>query len=214
VVAGAPGVRLLRLETRAFRSAAPPNARLSLAYAPGGEALRPVPAEGWLELEPAPRGVTVVSTWTEPLVTRPLRATFRALTFEEVVVGASALGDDVLITVVLDGHPGIEIPLFVRLPPPGLTRVVTPSHALYFASGPGKAESGPEGESWEVIGEGVTPLRLELAPRSMFVRNRLFGWAADYLYRPNLGTVVVAFGAAALTLMLIRRPRPADPETR
>jgi hypothetical protein len=214
LVAGAPGVRLLRLETRAFRSAAPPGARLSLAYASVGEAPRPVPAGGWLELEPAPRGVTVVSTWTDPLVPRPVHAALRALTFEEVVVGASARGDDVLITAALDGHPGLEIPLFVRLPPPGLTRVTAPSHSLYYASGPGKTTPGPEGESWESTGEAAGPLRLELVPRSVFLRNRIFAWASDYLYRPNLGTVVVAVGLAALTLVLIRRPRPAGPENR
>ena len=92
--------------------------------------------------------------------------------------------------------------------------MTAPSHSLYYASGPGKTTPGPEGESWESTCEAAAPLRLELAPRSVFLRNRIFAWASDYLYRPNLGTVVVAVGLAALTLVLIRRPRPAGPENR
>jgi hypothetical protein len=209
-VAGAPGVRLLRLETRAFRGAAPTGARLSLGYEAGGEALRPAPPGGWLELEPAPRGVTVVVTWTEPVVVRPVNAALRMLTLEEVVVGTSAKADDVLITAALDGHPGLEIPLFVRLPQPRLGRAVVPSHALYFASRAGRIATAPDGESWEAADEGAGPLRIELLPRTVLLRNPAFGWTAGYLYRPNLGTVVAVLGFAALTLVLIRRPRPAD----
>ena len=209
-VAGAPAVRLLRLETRAFRSAAPSGARLSLAYAAGGEALRPAPAGGWLELEPAPRGVTVVLTWTEPLVHDPVHAPLRALAFQGTAVGVSARGDDVLITAALDGYPGLEIPLFVPLPPPHLTRVVLPSHALYFASRPGRTTQNPDGESWEATEEGVGPLRIELVPRTIFLRNTAFAWTAAYLYRPNPGTVVSVLGVAALTVVLLRRPRPPD----
>ena len=209
-VAGAPGVRLLRLETRSFRSAAPADARLSLAYAAGGEAFRPAPPGGALELEPAPRGVTVVLTWTESLVTRPVRATLRALTFQEVLLGAPLRGDDVLITAALDGHPELEVPLFVQLPSPRLTRAMVPSHALYFASRPGRTTVGPDGESWEAADRGGDSLRIELVPRSVFLRNAGFAWAAGYLYRPNLGTVVAVLAVAALILVLIRRQRPPD----
>lgn len=209
-VTGAPRVRLLRLETRAFRSAAPSGDRLGLAYAAGGEALRPVPAGGWLELEPAPRGVSIVLTWAEPLVTRPVRTALRALTFEEVGVEAPGKGDDVLITVVIEGYPGIEIPLFVALRPPRLMRAAVPRHALYFTSRPGRTTSGPDGEIWEPVDEGAAPLRLELLPRTVFLRNPAFAWVSGYLYRPNLATVVAAIGLAALILVLIRRPRPAD----
>jgi hypothetical protein len=211
-VAGAPGVRLLRLETRPFRGAAPPGVRLSLAYAAGGEPLRPVPPGGWLELEPAPRGVTVILTWAESLVARPVSAPLRALTFEEIGVGGVPKGDDVQITAVLDGRGAIEIPLFVRLPPPRLTRAVVPRHALYFASRPGTATPGPEGETWAPIDEGRGPLRLELVPRSLLLRNPLFAWVGGYLYRPNPGTVAVVIGLAALALVLIRRPRPIGVE--
>ena len=61
------------LETRAFRSAAPSGAPLSLTYAPGGEAPRAVPPGAWTELEPAPRGVVVVAAWPEPVVARRVR---------------------------------------------------------------------------------------------------------------------------------------------
>ena len=208
-VAGAPAVRLLRLETRAFRSAAPSGARLSLAYAVSGEPLRPVPTGGSLELEPAPRGVTVVMTWTQPLAPRPVRAMLRALTFQEAEVGASAKADDVLVTAVLDGYPGLEIPLFVQLPEPRLTRVVVPNHALYFASHPGRFTLGPDGESWEAADGGTAALRIEVLPRTVLFRNPAFAWACGYLYRPNPATVVVVLGLAALTLLLIRRSQPA-----
>jgi hypothetical protein len=208
VVAGVAGVRLLRIETRPFRIAAPPGARLSLAYAAGDEPLRPVPAGGWLELEPAPRGVTVVAAWSEPLVTRPIHAALRALTFEDIAVGATSRNDDVLIPAALDGHPGIEIPLIVRLPVPHLTRVRVAHHAFYFAERPGKATPGPEGDTWEASDDVAASTELELVPRSVFLRNPIFAWASDYLYRPNLRTVVVAIGLAALTLVLIRRSRP------
>lgn len=209
-VAGAPGVRLLRLETRSLRAAAPADARLTLAYAAGGEAFRPAPPGGALELEPAPRSVTVVLTWTESLVTRPVRAALRALTFQEVQLGAPLRGDDMLITAALDGHPELEVPLFVRLPPPRLTRAVVPSHALYFVSRPGRTTVGPDGESWEAADSGSSSVRIELAPRSVFLRNAGFAWTAGYLYRPNLGTVVAVLAVAALVLVLIRRQRPPD----
>jgi len=51
-------------------------------------------------------------------------------------------------------------------------------------------------------------------PRTVFLRNAPFAWVAGYLYRPNLGTVVSVLGLAALTLVLIRRPRPVDPANR
>ena len=208
-VAGAPAVRLLRLETRAFRSAAPSGARLSLAYAAGGEALHPAPAGGSLELEPAPRGVTVVMTWTQRLVPRPVHAALRTLTLQEVEVGVPAKGDDVLVTAALDGYPSLEIPLFVKLPAPRLARVVVPSHALYFASQPGRFTLAPDGESWEATEGATAPLKIELVPRSAVLRNAVFTWAAGYLYRPNPATVAAVVGLAALTLVLIRRARPA-----
>jgi hypothetical protein len=213
-VADAPGVRLLRVETRPFRSAAPPGARVSLAYTAGGETPRPAPPGGWLELEPAPRGVTVAVTWSEPLVAHPIRPAFRTLPFKDITLGVAARADDVLVPAVLDGHPGIEIPLIVRLPPPSVTRVTLPGHALYFTSRPGRAATGPDEETWESNDEGAPSVRLELTPRSVFLRTSVFAWAAGYLYRPNLGTVVTAIGLAALTLVLIRRPRSADVATR
>jgi hypothetical protein len=213
-VTGAPGVRLLRVETRPFRSAAPPDARVSLVYAAGGETPRPAPAGGWLELEPAPRGVTIAVKWSEPLVAHPIHPALRTLTFKEITLGTTARADDVLILAVLDGRPGIELPLVVRLPPPRVARVTLPSHALYFASRPGRATAGPDGEIWESTDEDAPSVRLELTPRSVFLRNAVFASAAGYLYRPNLGTVVTAIGLAALALLLIRRPRSPDAVTR
>ena len=76
-VAGAPGVRLLRIEMRAFRSTAgPPVGPASLAYSTGTEPPRPVPPGAWLELQPAPRGVTVVQAWAEPAAAGPARGLF------------------------------------------------------------------------------------------------------------------------------------------
>lgn len=207
-VAGAPGVRLLRVELRAFRGAAPSGAPASLAYLAGGEAARPVPAGTSLELEPAPRSVAIVRAWVEPEVARPVHAAFRTVAFQAIEVGGAAAGDDVLITVALDGRPGSEIPLAVQLPPPRLARVVVPRHALYFASPAGVVTPDPEGESWEPVGEGAETLRLELVPRTALLRNPAFAWVRGYLYRPNAGTVVVATGLAALALVLLRRSRP------
>jgi hypothetical protein len=211
-VTGAPGVRLLRVELRAFRGAAPSGAPVSLAYAAGGEATRPVPPGASIDLEPAPRGVAIVRAWAEPAAPRPVHATFRPLAFEQLEVGAASPGDDVLITVALDGRAGIEIPLAVQLRPPRLARVVVPRYALYFASQPGTVTPDPEGESWEPAGEGSGPLRIELVPRALLLRNPAFAWVRGYLYRPNPGTVVVATGLAALALVLVRRSRPTGAE--
>jgi hypothetical protein len=69
---------------------------------------------------------------------------------------------------------------------------------------------GPDGESWEPADSGSSSVRIELAPRSVFLRNAGFAWTAGYLYRPNLGTVVAVLAVAALVLVLIRRQRPPD----
>jgi hypothetical protein len=209
-VAGAPGVRLLRLEARAFRgTGAPPEVPVGLTYVSGTESPRPVPPGPWLELEPAPRGVTVAQTWAGPASVRPVRATLRPVAFERLDVAPSGAADDVMITVVLDGRPGIEIPLAVRLPPPRLARVVVPRYALYFASRPGPVTVDPDGDRWEPAGDGDGPLRVDLVPRTFLLRNGAFGHVRDYLYRPNAGTVLTAGGLAALALVLIRRPRPS-----
>lgn len=213
-VAGAPGVRLLRVEMRAFRGASPPGASLSLAVAAGGQAARPVPPGAWIDLEPAPRGVAVVAAWSLPVTTPPVHATLRTLAFVRLEVDAPARIDDALITVVLDGRPGIEMPLAVRLPAPRLTRVVVPRHALYFASRPGAVTPDPEGEIWEPAGEDTRRVGLELVPRTVFLRNAGFAWARGYLHRPNPGAVAVAIGLAALTLVLVRRSRPIGVEGR
>src|SRR5262249_26893275 len=99
-VAGAPSVRLLRVEMRAFRNAAPPGRPLRLAYAAGGEPPRPVPPGSWLELEPAPRGVTVVLGWAEPAPVQALRPRFRLLVFEHLDVTVPGRSDDALVTAV------------------------------------------------------------------------------------------------------------------
>jgi hypothetical protein len=112
-----------------------------------------------------------------------------------------------MITVVLDGRPGIEIPLAVRLFPPRLARVGVPRYALYFASRPGTVTLDADGDRWDPAGDGDGPLRLDLVPRTFFLRNGAFARVREYLYRPNLGTVVAAAGLAALALVLIRRPR-------
>jgi hypothetical protein len=213
-VAGAPGVRLLRVEMRAFRGPAPSGAPVSLAFAAGGEGARPAPPGPWLELEPAPRGVTIARAWAEPAASRPVRPALRSLVFERLEFAAPAGGDDALIAVALDGRPGIEMPLTVRLPPPRLKRVAVPRHALYFADRPGAVTPDEGDERWEPAGEEAGPLWLELVPRSLLARNAAFAWVRGYLYRPNPGTVVVAVGLAALTLLLVRRPRPTDTEGR
>ncbi len=198
------------METRAFRgTGAPPGLPVSLTYASGAEPPRPVPPGAWLELEPAPRGVTVVQAWAEPAPLRPARATLRPVTFGRLDVASAATADDVVITVVLDGRPGIEIPVAVRLPPPRLARVSVARYALYFASRPGTVTHDPEGDSWEPTGGDEGPLRLDLVPRTFFLRNEAFARAREYLYRPNAGAVVAAAGLAALALVLIRRPRPS-----
>jgi len=207
-VAGAPGVRLLRLETRAFRGVgAPQGVPVGLTYASGTETPRPVPPGAWLELEPAPRGVAVAQAWAEPASLRPVRATLRPVAFERLDVAPSGAADDVMITIVLDGRPGIEIPLAVRLPPPRLARVGVPRYALYFASRPGTVTLDADGDRWDPAGDGDGPLRLDLVPRTFFLRNGAFARVREYLYRPNAGTVVAAAGLAAFALVLIRRPR-------
>jgi hypothetical protein len=209
-VAGAPGVRLLRLETRALRGAGvPPGVPVSLTYASGTEAPRPVPPGAWLELEPAPRAVAVGRAWAEPASLRPVRATLRPVAFERLDVAPSGAADDVMITVVLDGRPGIEIPLAVRLPPPRLARVAMPRYALYFASRPGTVTLDADGDTWEPGREGDGPLHVDLVPRTLLLRNGAFARMREYLYRPNPGTVIAAAGLAALALVLIRRPRPS-----
>src|SRR5262249_28579654 len=117
-------------------------------------------------------------------------------------------------TAIFDGQPGIEVPLWVRLPAPRLTRIVVPRHALYFASRPGAVTAGTEGDAWERADQGSTPGSMELRPRSWFLRNAAFARLGGYLYRPNRGIVVVATGLAALALVLIRRPRPTGAEGR
>jgi hypothetical protein len=213
-VTGAPGVRLLRIETRAFRGVAPAGAPLSLAYATGGEAPRPVPPGAWTELEPAPRGAAVIAAWTEPAATRVVRAMLRPIAFGRLEIDAPTKSDDALIVAVLDGRPGLEMPLAVRLPPPRLARVALPRHALYFASWPGTVSPDPDGDSWDSAGAGAGRLGLELVPRTVLLRNAAFARVSGYLYRPNPGAVTVAIGLAALTLVLARRPRPPTPERR
>ena len=80
--------------------------------------------------------------------------------FERLDVAPSGAADDIMITVVLDGRPGTEIPLAVRLFPPRLARVTVPRYALYFASRPrdGDARSRT-GTGWEPAGDGGGPLR-------------------------------------------------------
>ena len=210
-VAGAPGVRLLRVETRALRGVgAPPGVPVSLTYASGSEPTRPVPAGPWVELEPAPRGVIVVQAWAEPASLRPVRATLRPVAFERLDVMPSGAAEDVIITVVLDGRPGIEIPLAVRLPPPRLARVAVPRYALYFASRPGTVTRDADGDRWEPGGNAEGPLQVDLVPTTLLLRNGAFARVREYLYRPNAGTVVAAAGLAALALVLTRRPRPRN----
>jgi hypothetical protein len=211
-LAEAPRVRLLRIEARAFRGLAPTGTPLSLAYAAGGEGPRPVPPGAWTEVEPAPRSAALIAAWTEPAVARPVRALLRPVAFVRLEIHAPAKSDDALIVAVLDGRPGLELPLAVPLPPPRLARVTLPRHALYFASRPGTASPDPDGESWEPAGDGSGRLGLELVPRTVLLRNAAFAWIRGYLYRPNAGTVAVAIGLAALTLLLVRRPRPASRE--
>jgi hypothetical protein len=138
----------------------------------------------------------------------------RTLVFERLVIDVPARGDDAVVTAVLDGYPGIEMPVAVPLPAARLARVLVPRHALYFTSRPGTVTSDADGDVWEPAGEDSEPLGLELVPRTRLLRNAVFAWARGYLYRPNPGAVVVATGLAALTLVLVRRSRPIRGEDR
>jgi hypothetical protein len=171
-----------------------------------------VPSGAWLELEPAPRGATVTAKWIEPVTVEPIRATLRPIAFGRFGVVAPARGDDTILMAVLDGLPGLEWPLAVRLPPPRLARVTVPRHALFFASRPGAVTLEPDGERWDAGAEGGERLGIELVPRSFLLRNWAFARVRDYLYRPNVLTVAVALDLAALTLVLVRRPRSATTE--
>ena len=167
VVGGSPGSRLVRIETRAFRSAGPPGRPLALTYAAGDEALRPIPPGEWLELGPASRGASIVTAWSEAAPVRHVRSTLRPPTFERLEVALPATGDDALVAIVLDGHPGIEMPLTVRLPPPSLARVTVPRHALYFGSGPGTTGAEPDGDAWIPAGAGTERIEIDLVPRTL-----------------------------------------------
>jgi hypothetical protein len=213
-IAGAPGLRLLRVETRAFRSAGVPGRPLSLAYAPGDEAPRPVPPGAWVELDPAPRSVSLVAAWSEPARSRPVRSLLRPITFQRLEIAPFRAPDDAVVVGVLDGRPGIELPLTVTLPPPSLARVVLPGQALHFASWPGSITREPDGDAWVPEASGSGRLELDLVPRTLLLRNRAFAWIRDYVYRPNPTTVIAVIGLAALALVLVRRPRPAAPDSR
>ena len=67
-----------------------------------------------------------------------------------------------------------------------------------------------DGDRWDPGGDGDGPLRLDLVPRTFFLRNGAFARVREYLYRPNAGTLVAAAGLAALAPVLIRRPRRSD----
>jgi hypothetical protein len=212
-VTGAPGVRLLRIETRAFRAAAAtPGAPACLAYASGAESPRAVPPGAWLELEPAPRGITVVQTRTEPASPHPVRAPLRPVAFRRLEAAVPGTDDDAVIVVAVDGRPGIELPLAVRLPRPRLAQVAVPRYALYFASPPGTIARDSDADTWEPGGDGGGPLGLDLVPRTLLLRNAAFAGARDYLFRPNVGAIVATAGLAALTLVLVRRPRVSGGE--
>jgi hypothetical protein len=213
-VAGAPAVRLLRVETRAFRSAAPAGGVSSLAYAPGGEGPRPFPTGAWIDLERAPRGVAIVAAWSLAVTPGPVHATLRTLAFERLEVSAFARADDAMVIAVLDGRPGIEMPLALGLPPPRLTRLAVPRHALHFVSRPGAVTSDSEGDVWEPAEGDIVPLEVQLVPGWLLLRNAAFAWARGYLYRPNLGVLLAATGLAALTLVLVRRSRSIGAEKR
>jgi hypothetical protein len=213
-VAGSEGVRLARIESRPFRSAGPPGRSLSLAYAAGDEALRPAPPGEWLELGPSARSVSIVAAWADPAPARPIRSTLRSLTLQRLTLAPSAAGEDALVAIVLAGHPGIDMPLAVGLPPPTLARVTVPRHALYFASGPGRPTSGPEDDAWIPAEGGAGPLEIDLVPRTFLLRNQAVAGLRPYLFRPNPLTLAVVVGLAALTLVLARRPRTVPPENR
>jgi hypothetical protein len=214
VVAGAPRVRLLRLEARPFRIVAPAGKPLTLEYAEGGETFRAVPPSAWVELDPAPRGAVVTARWTDAAPVRPISATLRLLSFGRFEIVAPARADDVILVAVLDGLPALEWPLAVRIAPPRLSRVTVPRHALHFASHTGTVTQQQDGDRWEAAGEGPERLAIEVVPRSVLLRNGAFARVRGYLYRPNALAVAVALGLAGLTLVLVRRPRPATPGPR
>jgi hypothetical protein len=118
------------------------------------------------------------------------------------------------VTIALDRHPEIEMPLAVLLRTPSLAEVTVPRHALFFASGNGAAMWEPDGDRW-VPADGTTgPIQLDLVPRTLLLRNQALARLREYLYRPNPLTLAVIVGAAALTLVLMGRRRPAPPVTR
>jgi hypothetical protein len=175
---------------------------------------RPLPSVDWLDLGPASRSVSIVAAWAEPAVREAVRSTLRPLAFERLEVAPSSAADDALVTIALDRHPGIEMPLAVPLPAPSLAEVTVPRHALFFASGGGAATSKPDGDSW-VPADGTTrPIRLDLVPRTVLLRNQALARLREYLYRPNPLASAVIVGAAALTLVLAGRRRTAPPVTR
>jgi hypothetical protein len=206
-------LRLVRIETRAFRGAGPSGRPLSLAYAAEEEPPRPMPSGDWLELGSAARHASIVAAWTEPAVVRAIRSTFRPVAFERLEIRTSRQGDDAVVATVVDGHPGIEMPLAVPLPPPVLERVTLPRHALYFGGGPGVASSGPGDDAWIPVAGGVAPIELDLVPRALLLRTRALARLRPYVYRPNPMALTVLIGLGALTLVLMGRRRSAAPGT-
>jgi hypothetical protein len=87
-----------------------------------------------------------------------------------------------------------------------------PRYALYFASPPGTIARDSDADTWEPGGDGGEPLGLDLVPRSLLLRNAAFAVVRDYLFRPNVGAIVATAGLAALTLVLVRRPRVSGGE--
>jgi hypothetical protein len=165
-----------------------------------------------MELAPGSRAVSIVAAWTDAPAVRPVRSTLRPIAFERLEIAASTSAEDAIVAAVLDAHPAVELPLAVRLPAASVQRITVPRHALYFATGAGAAEAEPDGDAWTPAGGQMGPIGLDLAPRTLLLRNSAFARVRPYLYRPNATALTAAVGVAAVTLILVVRRRTAPPE--
>ena len=179
---------------------------------------REVPAGADVVAEPPVARLELIERAARPAALVLVRPSLRPIAFRRLSVAepSGSPSAELGVVVALGDTSAAGALVWVEAAAPRLDGIALPRHAFHFADRPGVVDEERGLDIWRPTGREGPPADatvsvVEMRPRTVWLRNGVFGRLRTYLLTPNPAAALAMLGLAAAALLLGRRPRGAGP---